>query len=73
MNRRDFINILIILLWSVFWIFLAEIFCKSMTSDEIIITFACSLLIVLVCLLIPLVIKPFRNWGDKKLIRKNEK
>lgn len=76
MNRRDLIIISIILLWSGLWIFFANIFCESMTPDEIIATFAFTLLMMLVSLTIlivlSLLIKPFGKWGDKKLIDKRK-
>ena len=76
MNRRDLIIISIILLWSGLWIFFANIFCESMTPDEIIATFACTLLMMVVSLtvliVLSLLIKPFGKWGDKKLIDKRK-
>jgi len=63
-------------MWGGFWIFLADKFCESMTSNEIIVTFACTLLMMLVSLIVlivlSLLIKPFGEWGDKKLINKRK-
>lgn len=76
MNRRDLIIVSIILLWSGLWIFFANIFCESMTPDEIIATFAFTLLMMVVSLtvliVLSLLIKPFGKWGDKKLIDKRK-
>jgi hypothetical protein len=76
MNRRDLIIVFIILVWGGLWIFLVNIFCEYMTSDEIIATFACTLLMMVVSLtvliVLSLLIKPFGKWGDKKLIDKRK-
>jgi hypothetical protein len=76
MNKRDLIIVFIVLVWSGFWIFLVSIFFESMMPYEIIATFAGTMLMMLVSLIVliifSIIIKPFGKWGDKKLIDKRK-
>ena len=76
MNRRDVIIISLILSWSGLWIIGSQTFGVLMTSAELIASFSCTLLMLLVSLIIvtvlSLTIKRFGKWGDKKLIDKRK-
>lgn len=63
-------------MWSAFWIFLAERFCENMTPNEILALVGVTMLLMLVCMvtviILSVAIKPFGEWGDKKLINKRK-